>query len=240
VLSVPGVAIDGGERGLLGLAVDLEFPQRPYLYLYYDVAAPHHIRIARYTLSGDLAGTGSGAVSADAASRYDLIDDIPDQTAEHNGGTLRFGIEGVLYASIGEDGTPCAAQDSTSLRGVILRLSTRTLPPGPGSAFRAQITPLDNLFAAAADSNLRLVAALGLRNPFRFQVDPHFGSLVIGDVGDNAREEIDVLYPPIAVLDAPAAPPRVEAGSARTSAGPTSRALPSACTATTAAPYPAS
>lgn len=203
VLSVPGVAIDGGERGLLSLALDPEFPQRPYLYLYYDVAAPHHIRIARYTLSGDLAGTGFGALSADVASRYDVIDDIPDQTAEHNGGTLRFGVEGLLYASIGEDGTPCAAQDSTSLRGVILRLRTNLLPPGPGSAFRAQITPFDNPFAAAADSNLRLVAALGLRNPFRFQLDLASGALVIGDVGDNAREEIDLLEAPVITVTGP-------------------------------------
>ena len=203
VLSVPGVAIDGGERGLLGLALDPEFPRRPYLYLYYDVASPHHIRIARYKLAGDLAGTSAGDVSADPTSRYDLIDDIPDQTAEHNGGTLRFGVEGALYASVGDDGAPCAAQDSISLRGVIVRLLTRTLPAGPGSAFRAQVTPLDNPFAAAADSNLRLVAALGLRNPFRFQVDPVSGTLVIADVGESQREELDLLQAPVVSSSGP-------------------------------------
>jgi glucose/arabinose dehydrogenase len=197
VLSVAGVAIDGGERGLLGVAVDPEFPQRPYLYLHYTVASPHHIRIARYTLSGDLTGTGIGTLVADPASRYDLIDDIPDVNGNHNGGTVRFGSEGLLYASIGEDGVPCAAQDSISLRGVILRLVTRDLPPGPGSAFRAQITPADNPFYAYADSNLRLVAALGLRNPFRFQIDAPTGQLVIGDVGENVREEVDLLSPAI-------------------------------------------
>jgi len=93
VLSVPGVAIDGGERGLLGVAVDPEFPQRPYLYLHYTVAVPHHIRIARYTLAGDLDGTGGGNLTADPASRYDLIDDIPDAAGNHNGGTVRFGVE---------------------------------------------------------------------------------------------------------------------------------------------------
>jgi glucose/sorbosone dehydrogenase len=203
VLSVPGVAIDGGERGLLGVAVDPQFPQRPYIYLHYTVASPHHIRIARYTLSGDLTGTGSGALSGDVASRYDLIDNIPDQASNHNGGTLRFGVDGLLYASIGEDAVPCAAQDSTSLRGVILRLLTPALPPGPGSAYRAQITPLDNPFAASADSNMRLVAALGLRNPFRFQIDPETGQLVIGDVGENVREELDLLSPPIYTVQGP-------------------------------------
>src|ERR1051326_342771 len=192
VLSVAGVAA-GGERGLLGLAVDPSFPLRPYLYLYYDVAVPNHIRIARYTLSGNLDGTSVADLVADPASRFDLIDDIPDQAENHNGGTLRFGLERLLYASVGEDGVPCGAQDSTSLRGVILRLNTSELPPGPGRASRAQLAPADNPFAASPDSNERLVAALGLRNPFRFQVDFATGQLVIGDVGENVREEIDLL-----------------------------------------------
>ena len=211
VLSVPNVAA-GGERGLLGLAVDPAFPTRPYLYVHHDVATPRHIRIARFTLTGDLAGTGSGALAADPASRFDLIDNIPDAADNHNGGTLRFGLDGYLYASIGEDGNACAAQDSVSLRGVILRLRTDQLPDGPGAAFRAQVTPLANPFAASPDSNMRLVAALGLRNPFRFQVDPVSGYLVIGDVGENAREELDLLAPPGFVVngsahtDSPGAP----------------------------------
>src|SRR5205823_9911220 len=60
---------------------------------------------------------------------------------------------------------------------------------------RAEITPPDNPFAAAADTNERLVAALGLRNPFRFQIDAASGELVIGDVGENVREELDILLP---------------------------------------------
>ncbi len=196
VLAVPGVAA-GGERGLLGIAVDPAFPTRPYVYVFHDVATPRHIRIARFTLAGDLAGTGASDLVADPASRHDLIDDIPDQADNHNGGTVRFGIEGVLYASVGEDAVACAAQAPGTLRGVILRLRTDLLPPGPGSAFRAQLTLPDNPFAASADSNLRLVGAYGLRNPFRFQVDPKFGTLVIGDVGGVLREELDMLQPPL-------------------------------------------
>jgi hypothetical protein len=68
-----------------------------------------------------------------------------------------------------------------------------TLPDGPGRAFRAQITPFDNPFVSRPDSNARLVAALGLRNPFRIQPDRVRNWLVIGDVGENVREELDVL-----------------------------------------------
>ncbi len=196
VLAVPGVAA-GGERGLLGIAVDPAFPSRPYVYVFYDVATPRHIRIARFTLAGNLDGTSGSDLVGDPASRFDLIDDIPDQADNHNGGTVRFGIERVLYASLGEDAVSCAAQLPGTLRGVILRLRTDLLPPGPGSAFRAQLTSPDNPFATSPDSNLRLVAAYGLRNPFRFQVDPAFGTLAIGDVGEVQREELSLLAPPI-------------------------------------------
>lgn len=206
VISVTGVST-GGERGLLGVALDPDFPSRPYVYVHYTVATPAHIRIARYTLTGDLLGSSGGDLIADPASRYDLVDDIPDNASNHNGGTVRFGVEGHLYVSLGEDANMCAAQGTTSLRGVILRLRTNPLPPGPGSAFRAQVTPPDNPFVASADSNSRLVAAFGLRNPFRFQVDPQFGILVIGDVGATLREEVDLLAPPIPIPALGPAPP---------------------------------
>ena len=194
VLTVTGVSA-GGERGLLGVAVDPRFPSFPYLYLYYDVASPQSIRISRYTLSGDLTGTG-GDLVASATSRYDIVDAIPDAAPNHNGGTVRFGPDGLLYASLGDDANMCAAQ-TPGFRGVILRLETRNLPSGPGRAFRAQVAPADNPFASSTDSSARLVAAFGLRNPFRFQVDAPSGDLVIGDVGLNVREEVDILSPPV-------------------------------------------
>lgn len=195
VISVPGV-VAGGERGLLGLAVDPRYPAFPYLYVFHDAAGPARIRISRFRLAGDLTGTG-GDLLADPASRYDLVDDIPDNASNHNGGTLQFGLEGVLYASVGEDGVPCAAQDTVTLRGVIMRLRTDELPDGPGRAFRAQVTPSDNPFVASRDSNERLVAAFGLRNPFRFQIDTLTGTLVIADVGESLREELDLLFAPV-------------------------------------------
>jgi glucose/arabinose dehydrogenase len=193
VLQLPDVDIVGGERGLLGIALDPAFPVRPYLYVHYTATPPNHIRIARYKLQGDLAGDLERDLQADPLSRYDLIDDIPDAAANHNGGTVRFAADGLLYVSLGEDAVPCASQDTTQLRGKILRLQVNTLPDGPGSAFRAQITPFDNPFVSRPDSNARLVAALGLRNPFRIQPDRVRNWLVIGDPGEVTREELDVL-----------------------------------------------
>ena len=195
VLVVPDLR-SGGEQGLLGIAVDPQFPARPYIYLHQSLQSLQHISVARFTLTGDLAFTGDGRLLADPASRFDVIDDISDQSPRHNGGTLQFGPDGMLYASMGEDGIYCRAQERTWLQGVILRLDVRGLPAGPGSAFRAQVTPADNPFVADPDSNARLVGAYGLRNPFRFQVDPVRRWLLIGDVGEIAREELDALRLP--------------------------------------------
>ena len=192
VLTVPGIAA-GGEKGLLGIAMDPAFPARPYLYVHGDDASGTSIRISRFTLTGDLFGVGTGALSADPASRFDLIADVPDLAGNHNGGTVRFGPDGMLYASFGEDADACGAQDSTLLKGVILRLDVSRIPAGPGSAPRAMVTPADNPYVASADSNARLVAAFGLRNPFRFQIDMQRQWLVIADVGQDQLEELDLL-----------------------------------------------
>jgi glucose/arabinose dehydrogenase len=182
----------GGERGLLGIAVDPQFPTRPYFYTHMT-ATNSKIRIQRWTVTGDLAGTGNGALTADPASRYDLLALLPDNASNHNGGTVRFGTDGMLYVSLGDDATGCPAQEVDSLKGKILRLDVSHLPPGPGTAFYAQITPADNPFIARPDSGGRLVYAYGLRNPFRFQVDAVRKCLVVGDVGLDTFEEMDLL-----------------------------------------------
>jgi hypothetical protein len=97
----------------------------------------------------------------------------------------------MLYVSLGDDNSYCGAQDTVSLRGVILRLDVSRLPAGPGAAPRALVAAPGNPFAASPDSNARLVWAIGLRNPFRFQVDPLDNTLFVDDVGENTWEEMD-------------------------------------------------
>ena len=190
VATVPSVRI-GGERGLLGIAVDPGFPARPYVYVHCTDAAAFVARISRFTVGGDLAFTGNGSLTISTATRYDLIANVPDIYPNHNGGTLRFGPDGMLYASFGEDGADCAAQDTSGLRGVILRLDVSRLPPGAGGpAQRALITPPGNPFLNGG-LNARLIWAFGLRNPFRFHIDPLNGALFIADVGATHWEEID-------------------------------------------------
>lgn len=180
------------ERGLLGLAVDPQWPTRPYLYFYQNHSSGNGW-LVMCEASGDLADPGSAALML--LDPYPLLTDVPDGGANHKGGGLRFGPDGALYLGIGDDDQKCPAQDTTSLLGKILRIDISQMPgidPGPPS--KSEITPADNPFAGP-DENQKLVYAFGLRNPFRFDVDPVGGALLIGDVGSLEFEEIDLLSP---------------------------------------------
>jgi glucose/arabinose dehydrogenase len=193
VCVVDQVNTAGGEQGLLGIVVDPGWPARPYVYVHCDATVPGStIRISRYTVAGDLAFAGSGALSIDPASRRDLINDLPDSAPNHNGGTLRFGLDGRLYDSMGEDAQSCLAQDDSTLHGVILRLDVSRLPSTPGGPPGLDIiTPPDNPQVGSSNLRRRLIDDWGLRNPFRFQIDPLDGARFIGDVGESSYEEVD-------------------------------------------------
>lgn len=192
----PVVTVDSvgtlAEQGLLGIAVDPGWPARPYLYVQHDLQGRQVIRISRFTVGGDLAFTGNGALTIDPASRHDVLSDLPDQVSIHNGGTLRFGPDGMLYSSLGDDGPGCQAQDLTVLAGKILRLDVSQIPAGPGGPPPlALLTPPDNPFVAHPVPRARLVWAYGLRNPFSFHIDPANGDLFIADVGGAKWEELN-------------------------------------------------
>jgi glucose/arabinose dehydrogenase len=97
--------------------------------------------------------------------------DIGRATTKHHGGQLQFGPDGLLYASTGMGDQPSISQDPASLKGKLLRLDPRRRPARPE------------------------VVALGLRNPWRFSFDSATGTVLIGDVGELAVEEVDVIPP---------------------------------------------
>jgi glucose/arabinose dehydrogenase len=98
----------------------------------------------------------------------------------------------MLYVGLGDDAFDCEAFDITSLHGGILRLKVDGLPPGSGGQVaRSAITPPDNPFIANPNANAKLVYAWGLRNPWRFQVDPVSGVIISVDVGDDNFEEMN-------------------------------------------------
>jgi len=191
IFTVPDVIATGNEQGLLGIAPDPGWPARPYLYVYFDHNGTNTIYIRRYTASGALSDPTSTAITL--SGPLNLLTDIPDLASNHNGGTLLFGLDGKLYASLGDDAiNHCNAQDLTILSGKIIRLDCSALPDtGSGPVPKSLITPSDNPFAADTSANARLVYEFGLRNPFRFTIDPRTGLLYVGDVGENSWEEYD-------------------------------------------------
>lgn len=108
------------EGGLLGIAVDPQYPSRPYVYVYYSTGDDN--RIARLTYQGNK-----------LSGQQVILDGIP-MAAVHNGGRLRFGPDGFLYAGTGDGSDRPNSQDDNSLGGKILRITTdgKAAPGNPG------------------------------------------------------------------------------------------------------------
>ena len=160
------------ERGLLGITFDPNFRTNQYVYIYRTSGGdtPQNI-VERYTANGDV---------ANVASRTTLVSGIHSDTGIHNGGCLKFGPDGKLYISTGDGGLNSGnAQDLMSLNGKILRIN----PDGT--------VPTDNPFFG--QSNRRgEIYCYGLRNPWRFALDPSSGLIFVGDVGGDKYEELNV------------------------------------------------
>lgn len=164
-----------GERGLLGVAFDPNFEQNQFVYVFYTSKAPNlHNRVTRLTAAGDVAAPGSERVVFD-------LDPLDAGAAIHNGGSLRFGLDGKLYISTGENARPNLALDRNSTLGKLLRIN----PDGT--------VPDDNPFArlGSADPGNAAVFAYGFRNPFTFDIHRTSGKIYVNDVGSDKWEEID-------------------------------------------------
>jgi glucose/arabinose dehydrogenase len=118
---------------------------------------------------------------------------IESPTNVHHAGDVDVDARGMVWFAVGDggpsQGRSTRAQDLTDLHGKLLRIDPR---PGAGAAYRI---PADNPFDGRPDARPE-IWAYGLRNPWRFDVDPVTGDLWVGDVGRNRREEIDYLRGP--------------------------------------------
>jgi glucose/arabinose dehydrogenase len=179
-LDISSRVLSGGERGLLSVAFHPQYASNHYFYVYFNSQTSGDIRIERFT-------TTTNPEVADPTSSK-LILTIPhSQFSNHNGGLVSFGPDGMLYAGIGDGGgggDPFGnGQNFNSLLGSLLRLDVDHGDP--------YAIPGDNPFVNQTGKRGEIWAK-GLRNPWRYAFDPTTSLLYIADVGQDAREEVDV------------------------------------------------
>jgi glucose/arabinose dehydrogenase len=173
--------LSGGERGLLGIAFHPSYKTNGYFYLDYT-DANGNIQISRFH---------SVPSSNVASSTETKILTIPHPTyGNHNGGQLQF-QGGYLYIGVGDGGGAGGpggnAQSLGSLLGKILRID---VDHSCGTA--RYCSPSTNPFVSTSGARHE-IWLWGLRNPWRFSFDITSGGQWIGDVGQDAQEEVDVL-----------------------------------------------
>jgi len=174
-LDIRKQVLAGGERGLLSIAFDPRYRKNRRFYVYFT-NGDGDIRVSQYRRKR--------RSKTRATPRQRNVIEIPHRlAANHNGGTVAFGPDDMMYIATGDGGGGCDprgnAQSSESLLGKLLRIKPR--------ARRGYKIPADNPFVGRGPRDE--IYAKGLRNPFRFSFAGN--SILIGDVGQSNWEEIN-------------------------------------------------
>jgi len=201
-LDISSKVLTGSERGLLGLDFDPGYATNGYFYVNYTKSGSNSgdTIIERYQVS-------SGNSNIADPNSGQIIMRIEQPFSNHNGGNILFGPDAFLYIGMGDGGSggdpQNNAQTKSSLLGKLLRIDvsnviftsglevpTTANNCGLDSVADSYKTPLDNPYATSVNDCAE-IWAYGLRNPWRFSFDKLTGGLIIGDVGQNAYEEVD-------------------------------------------------
>jgi glucose/arabinose dehydrogenase len=164
------------EQGLLSVAFHPRYRENGWLFVNYTDNDGDTV-VSRFNATGDRADPDSEA----------QVLTIGQPFANHNGGLIVFGPDGMLYVGMGDGGSAGdplgAGQDRSTLLGKILRINVETLP---------YTIPADNPWADGS-SGRQEVWISGVRNPWRFSFDRATGDLFVADVGQNRLEEVHML-----------------------------------------------
>jgi glucose/arabinose dehydrogenase len=242
-LSILDKVMAKGDRGILGMKLDPEYPAKPYIYLSYTYDAPiggdsadsthtHNSdgsdncpsesnclvsgRLTRVKIDTATSVAVGGPV--DPTSEEVLVNSWCQQVTSHSMGDIEFDDEGALLVTGGDGaswttpdygqlGNPCGdpaneggslraqdvrtpetASDPTNYNGAIIRVNRETGEAMPNNPF--SLSPVFNS-KGEEDVRARRILAYGMRNPYRFTIQPHTGQVYIGDVGQELWEEID-------------------------------------------------
>ncbi|HOS43569.1 MAG TPA: PQQ-dependent sugar dehydrogenase, partial [Armatimonadota bacterium] len=176
------------EYGLLGLAVDPRYPDRPYVYAFHTVpgrgGGADGQRIVRFTVQD-----GKGTAPAT------IVDGLPVGTrCCHNGGRLLFGADGMLYVTLGDTQRPELAQDYGALPGKVLRYTPDGGVPPDNPLEEQRVAPArtDAQAQQTMPSRRTPVYTIGHRNPFGIAMSPA-GDLYLTENGPDHDDEINRL-----------------------------------------------
>ena len=183
-LDIATRVLSGGERGLLGLAFHPQYSVNGRFFVYYTRQTDGALNTAEFRVTAN-------PNVADPNSEVVLLTIPHSANSNHNGGMLEFGPDGYLYSGPGDGGAgndpPNNGQNINVLLGKILRIDVDH--PSPPNLYSSP--PTNPFFGATPGADE--IYAYGMRNPFRFSFDRATGQLYVGDVGQSAREEIDVV-----------------------------------------------
>ena len=173
------VSLAGSEEGFFSVALDPRFAETGHFWVYYSVKdVAYMTRLSRFTV--DLADMRRVHAGSELA-----VLEIDKQYANHNGGSIRFGPDGMLYLGIGDGSFDRNSQNLGTLLGKVIRIDVRE-----SSANSPYAVPPDNPFVGVPGARPE-IWAYGLRNPWRMAFDPVTGVLWAADVGRADIEEID-------------------------------------------------
>jgi glucose/arabinose dehydrogenase len=172
LIDIESVVDNFNERGLGHIVLDPGFSTNGFFYLYYTVKEGNHNRVSRFTATGN---------TADPATELIILEVDPMLASIHNGGDMVFGLDGKLYISTGEGSNSNASNSLLTNLGKILRVNS------DGTI------PTDNPFDGSTLGKNKAIYALGFRNPYSMDLDPHNGAIIVSDVGGAAWEEINIV-----------------------------------------------
>ena len=183
------VASDGSLNGLLSSALDPEFHEFPFIYVFYTIrrgndGQEESVILSRFPIL-------DGRIKRNDELIIMELKVFPRPTegydgGNHYGGAIRFGPDGMMYLGIGDSTCFKCPQSLDSLHGKIIRIDVRG-----ASAEQPYRIPHDNPMLGVPDARPE-IWAYGLRNPWRMAFDFHDGSLWVADVGHDAEEEVSI------------------------------------------------
>jgi uncharacterized repeat protein (TIGR03806 family) len=187
-IDIASRVVSGGEQGLLGMAFHPDWPATPEVFLSYTRSSPTRQSVISRFSSAD------GGQTLDPAAEQVLLT-VDQPYSNHNGGHIEFGPDGLLYIGLGDGGSggdpQNNAQTLTNLLGSVLRIDVN----GTGAGYDI---PAGNPYAGNAKCSTGAgtapcpeMWAFGFRNPWRWSFDRQTGQLWMGDVGQNAWEEVN-------------------------------------------------